>query len=405
MFRNRILKQLEHRLVPLAGCLLVLLSTVGHAVDLLSASPASGFVIEEADDHNSGAAVGLANRVGDSTISYREQLLDSAQQNSVHAVTLANLPGGDVGAWWFGGSREGGRDVKIWFARYDHQSGEFSSARSVMSRHQLSAQLGRYIKKLGNPAAVLDSNGRLWLFFVSVSVGGWATSSVNYITSDDGGETWATARRLVTSPFFNVSTLVRTPPILLENGDLAVPIYHEFIGKFAEILIVEPDGTVQNKHRLTWGRNALQPSFVPISQDRGAVFMRYAGAPPMRMLYSSTEDGGRRFSRPRKLDLPNADNSVAASSLPGGNGIWIVYNSSESSREVLSIAVANNNVSEVVRKYDLESEKGEFSYPAIVTDAQGLHHVAWTHNRQNIKHAVFNDAWLFNTIWAQPAAP
>ena len=398
-------KKLERWLVSMAGCLLVLVSAAGHAVDLFSAAPASGFVIGNTGVRNTAAAAGSANAAGGSATSYREQLLDAAGQDSVHAATLANLPGGDVGVWWYGGSREGAKDVQIWFARYDHRSGEFSPVRSVMSRHQLSTQLGRYIKKLGNPAAVLDSNGRLWLFFVSVSVGGWAGSSVNFIVSDDGGETWSPARRLATSPFFNVSTLVRTPPVLLESGALAVPIYHGFIGRFAEILIVEPDGTVRNKHRLTWGRDAIQPSLAPVSRDRGAVFMRYAGDPPLRMLYSATGDSGRNFSRPRKLDLPNADNSVAAGALPDGSGIWIVYNSSETGREVLSIAVADNDVSEAVRAFDLVSGEGEFSYPAIVTDAQGQHHVAWTHQRRNIKHAVFNDAWLFNTVRAQPAAP
>ena len=393
-------------ITPAIGSLLVLVAAVGHASSVFSGKPAPGFVIESVEAGSDGARAKLMETVGNPSVSYSDRLLDSAGQNAVHAATLANLPNGNVGAWWFGGSREGGKDVEIWFAEYDQQSRGFSSARSIMSRHQLAVQLDRYIKKLGSPAAVLDGNGRVWLFFVSVSVGGWATSAVNYVTSDDGGKTWSPARRLVTSPFFNVSTLVRTPPVLLQDGSLALPVYHEFIGKFAEILILGPDGTVLNKKRLTWGRDALQPVLVPISRDSAVVLMRYAGDPPMRMLHSSTDDRGRTFASSRRLSLPNADNSVVASTLPEGGGIWIVYNSSEHSREVLSIAVANGDVSEVARVHDLDSSKGgEFSYPATVTDVHGRHHVAWTHNRKNIKHAVFNDAWLLETIRAESTIP
>ncbi len=393
-------------ITPTVGCLLILVSAAGHAVSVFSDTSTPGFVVENVDAGKNGAQLKLTETAGNSPISFSDRLLDSAGQNSVHAATLANLPNGNVGAWWFGGSREGGKDVRIWFAEYDQQSKVFSPARSILSRHQLAVQLDRYIKKLGNPAAVLDGNGRVWLFFVSVSIGGWAGSAVNYVTSDDGGKTWSSARRLVTSPFFNVSTLVRTPPVLLQDGSLAVPVYHEFIGKFAEILIVGPDGTVRNKKRLTWGRDALQPVLVPTSQDSAVVLMRYAGEPPMRMLHSLTDDRGRNFTRVRKLSLPNADNSVVASMLPDGGGIWIVYNSSEFNREALSIAVADSNVSEVIRAYDLESTKGgEFSYPAIITDVHGQHHVAWTHNRKNIKHVVFNDAWMLKTLQTEPVVP
>ncbi|MCY3878406.1 MAG: exo-alpha-sialidase [Rhodobacteraceae bacterium] len=382
---------MNRRIYPILGCLLLLLPVAIHSVDLLSVEPSAGFHIQETDAEASGAV-------------FRQQLLDAAGQQSVHAATLANLPGGGIGAWWFGGSREGGKDVEIWFARYERSSGRFSPARSIMSRHQLASDLGRYIRKLGNPAAFLDRDGRLWLFFVSVSIGGWAGSAVNVMTSDDGGINWSPARRLVTSPFFNISTLVRTPPVLMRDGSLALPAYHEFLGKFAEIITLEADGSIRSKQRLTWGRDALQPALVPTARDQAHIFMRYAGPPPKRMLYASTEDGGRSFSKARKLDLPNWDNSVAAATLTGDPHVWLVYNSSEGSRETLSIAISDENpaLSRHIHDFTESGSGGEFSYPAIVTDPQGFHHVAWTHERKNISHAVFNDAWLLQLL-SEPA--
>ncbi len=388
----------RHWLKPATGCLLALVPALIHAIDLFAPAPASGFTV--------GVVAGQAVMTGDAGMRYHEQLLDPAGQASVHAATLANLPGGDVGAWWYGGSREGGKDVNIWFARLDQQTGRFSPAVSVMSRELLAAQTGRHIRKLGNPAAVLDGDGRVWLFFVSVSIGGWAGSAINFMISEDGAETWSPARRLVTSPFFNISTLVRTSPVLLQDGGLAIPAYHEFIGKFAEILIVDQDGTVRDKKRLTWGRDALQPALVPISASTAAVLMRYAGEAPMRMLRSSTTDGGRTFDRARRSALPNADSSIAGGPLPGGAGIWVVYNNSESGRDVLSIAAASDSRQDMVWLHDLDrGGEGEASYPSVLTDSRGQHHVVWTHDRQHIKHAVFNDPWLLDKARKLPADP
>jgi len=53
------------------------------------------------------------------------------------------------------------------------------------------------------------------------------------------------------------------------------------------------------------------------------------------------------------------------------------------------VAVSNDG-----RKWDaaleLENEKGEFSYPAVIQAADGLVHVTYTWNRKRIKHAVLD---------------
>jgi predicted neuraminidase len=50
---------------------------------------------------------------------------------------------------------------------------------------------------------------------VSVSYGGWSGSAINQLVSDDGGHTWPGARRLILSPLFNLSTLVRNQPTMM----------------------------------------------------------------------------------------------------------------------------------------------------------------------------------------------
>src|SRR5690606_15349604 len=128
--------------------------------------------------------------------------------------------------------------------------------------------LGRNIRKLGNPVIGTAPDGRLWLFYVSVSVGGWAGSAINFMTSDDEGKTWSQAKRLITSPFLNISTLVRGRPVFHSDGTIGLPVYHEFLGKFPEYLRIDQAGRVIDKTRMGYGRDSLQPSTVVLSETQ-----------------------------------------------------------------------------------------------------------------------------------------
>ena len=339
---------------------------------------------------------------GDSEIqkpagSLHTHIIDAAGQLTVHSATLENLPDGGVGAWWYGGSREGARDVAIWSARFSPEADSWTPAEVALDRKSHASQQVRYIKKLGNPSAHLDDQGRLWLFFVSVSVGGWAGSAVNVMQSMDGGLTWSKATRLVTSPFFNVSTLVRTNAVRMLDGSIILPVYHQFLGRFAELLTLDSEMHIRGKTRLAWGRKTLQPAVIPVSPEVAAAVMRHGGPAPGQMLIAITRDGGKTYSRPAKTELPNADNSVVGGLARHGRP-FVIYNSSPASRNILSLAVSDREFSTWNKVYDFENAGSDhsrrFSYPSYIRDRKGRHHVVWTHDRRNIKHVVFDDVWL-----------
>ncbi len=131
---------------------------------------------------------------------YRAELLPNSTAASVHSATAAEISGGRLRAFWYGGSREGASDVAIYTSLYSPKEGSWSPERVVMTRELAQRQLRRTVRKLGNPVAGRDRAGRLCLFFVSVSVGGWAGSAINLMVSEDEGETWSPPRRLVASP-------------------------------------------------------------------------------------------------------------------------------------------------------------------------------------------------------------
>jgi len=328
---------------------------------------------------------------------WEDHAIDPRGRAMVHSATLTELPQGGVQAFWYGGSREGARDVGIYTARLLPNERSWTLPREVMTRARLSEELGRYIKKLGNPVAFLDASGQVWLFFVSVSVGGWSGSAINAMVSQDGGETFGPVKRLVTSPAFNVSTLVRGRPVQMRDGSITLPVYHEFLGKFAELLRLDPDGVVLEKKRLTLGRRHIQPVLVPGDAETANVFLRYAGETDKRIHYVSTDDAGREFTAPRESNLPNPDSAIDAVRV-AGHGLLMVYNHSEVARHILALAVSEGDPGHWTRIHDLEhAEAGTgqlFSYPSILRDQAGRTHVVYTHNRTYIKHVMFNDAWL-----------
>ena len=106
----------------------------------------------------------------------------------------------------------GARDVAIYFATQERGQFGWSKPRAILTPGQAARELGRGIRKVGNPVVFSDPAGKLWLLYVTVTLGGWSGSSLNLTTSADGGLFWERSRRLTLSPFFNVSELVRNRP-------------------------------------------------------------------------------------------------------------------------------------------------------------------------------------------------
>ncbi|HMH18876.1 MAG TPA: sialidase family protein [Burkholderiales bacterium] len=326
------------------------------------------------------------------------ELLPNSTTASVHSAAAAEISGGRLRAFWYGGSREGASDVSIYTSVYAPREGSWSPEHVVVNREFAQRHLRRYIRKLGNPVVGRDRSGRLCLFFVSVSVGGWAGSAINEMVSDDEGETWSPPRRLITSPFFNISTLVKGAPLQFSDGAMGLPVYHEFLGKFGELLRLDAEGRVIRKTRLSWGKSSLQPVIVPRSATEAVGLMRYAGDPPDRILVIRTNDGGAHWSEPVKTELPNPNAAIASVLLAGGD-LLLAFNNAEENREDLSLALSADfgNKWRLVRKLEPGSPPApvsEYSYPWMMQDQAGDIHVLYTWGRSRIKHARFNRGWL-----------
>lgn len=322
---------------------------------------------------------------------------------AVHSATSVELKNGNILAMWYGGSREGHVDVALYSAEFNQREKTWSEPKKVLDRHDVANDLNRYIKKIGNPVLIKHPQGPIVLIYVSVSLAGWATSQLNMALSYDDGQSWHASKRLVTSPFINISTLVKNDAVIYQDGSIGISGYHELLGEFSEMIRVTLAGEVVEKYRMSHGDNTIQPTLVVKNEHEAFSIMRDSSRDVQRAHYTSTQDGGVTWNDFESLNVQNSNSAVFAFS-DAEDRSWMVYNDQtrdmEHSRNNLVLAVSSDggktwkNVHYFENK-ELNKELAEkFAYPWVQTASNGEYHLFYTWSRKQIKHSVFNQAWL-----------
>ena len=341
----------------------------------------------------------------------RASFLPSAAP-SVHAPALAELPDGRIAAAWFAGSREGAGDVEIVLSHYDPKTDVWSAPHPIATREQTLQDTQRSVRKLGNPVLWTQGN-TLSLAYVSAGFGGWAGSSINLSQSIDGGQHWNPARKLVTSPFFNLSTLVRTPPLPLADGSVGLPVYHELFTKQGEWLRLSPQGDVLDKTRMPLPAPSLQPAVATLDSTHALALLRDASPEDGKIQVATTASAGQHWQAGPPLPLGNPNASIALLRLD--DGPLLLAANPGSGRDILELWLgdATGQHWEKRRIVDAPGQTAppaglpvstdlsdalkasqEASYPALLQTRDGRIHLAYTWHRQQIRHLSFDRAWL-----------
>ena len=139
-------------------------------------------------------------------------IFEQAPFSAAHASTIAETPAGLVAAW-FGGTREGHRDVGIWVARHDGHDWlppvEVANGHVTLRRSYPCWNPVLFQPPQGAAAAVLQGRAQS-----QPLVGHGATSS------SDGGRTWSEPRRLPDG----ILGPIKNKPLALPGGQVAVPV-------------------------------------------------------------------------------------------------------------------------------------------------------------------------------------
>ncbi len=413
-------------------------------------APSSASVPRNVPALATAASLPQQQRSPDGRLRFDAQFVSSAPGQSVHAASVVELRDGRLRVVWFSGSREGAGDVAIKTSVMDAASLHWGEETTLFDRQHLQQGLWRYIKKLGNPVIARMPDDSLMLWMVTVSLGGWAGSAITWSRSVDEGINWSVPRRLVTSPFLNISTLVKGAPIFYEDGQIGLPVYHEFAVKFAEILRLSPQGRVLDKTRIPGSQTSLQPVMLVTGPERAQIYLRSAGLPTVKT--SRTDDAGQTWSSAQASNLPNPGSALAGV-LTGAGEQWLALNPTPAGRETLALLKAGSEghfdgasalVVEATTTVqggpsiaDYERQLGdelkaqgasgaqvqayvasarrqlcgqascarEFSYPSLLQSRDGYIHLVYTWHRTRIKHVRLDPMQPLLTATATVVAP
>jgi predicted neuraminidase len=292
-----------------------------------------------------------------------------------HASTIVSLGDGKLAAAWFGGTHEGHTDIAVWLSIYEN--GKWSKPKALV-RSPLHNQVAHI--SLFNPVLFKHSSGRIMLFYKE----GWVENMESrLITSDDNGLTWSDIRYYEPS----LHGPSKNKPIELSDGSILCAANG-------------PNMEITPDRGQSWKKNntpnpkkyfgVIQGTILSHPDKKlQALFRTREG----KIAQSWSKDNGQSWSDLELTNLPNNNSGLDAVNLKDGRYL-LVYNHAGlpngkwgGPRTPLNVAISDDGIkwqSALV----LEDEPGEYSYPAVIQDKDGLVHITYTWHRMRIKHVV-----------------
>jgi predicted neuraminidase len=320
----------------------------------------------------------------------QEFIYDSGPYPQIHATTIVEAPTGLVSAW-FGGTHEKNPDVCIWVSR----SVDGKWTESVETANGVQSDGTRH--PTWNPVLFQPKDAPLMLFYkVGPTPEQWWGELK---TSEDGGKTWSAARRLPEG----ILGPIKNKPVQLANGDILCPTSNETHEKPSKWMVHFERSSDLGK---TWRKigpvndgvaiQSIQPSILRLGPD---TLLAIGRSRQDRMFEIRSEDGGNTWGEMTLGTLPNNNSGTDAVTLADGTHL-IIYNHIAGTpgkwggkRTPLNLASSKD-----ARSWNsalvLESDPGEYSYPAIIQTSDGLVHITYTWKRQKVKHVVVDPAKL-----------
>ena len=304
---------------------------------------------------------------------------------SCHASSLVETENGGFLVVWFGGTRESADDVAIWSAI--RRAGSWSAPRLV-AKVEESAHWNPVLFRAG-----AGDSGRIHLWFkVGPRIPTWRTYTA--ISADDG-ETWSAPVPLVPGDEGGRGP-VKNKPVALADGAWLAGASLETATHWDAFVDRSDDGGVTwqaapliplDRSQCT-GKGVIQPTLWESAPGQVHMLLRSTCG---RVCRSDSTDGGQTWSEIVPTDLPNNNSGLDVARLLDGQ-LALICNPVESrARTPLSLLFSADNGQSWLERIDLETEPGEYSYPAIIPTADGGLAVTYTWRRERIVWVKLGD--------------
>lgn len=320
-----------------------------------------------------------------------EFIYDTASFPQAHAATIAETPEGIVAAW-FGGTREGHKDVEIWVSHL--KNGKWSAP--VSAADGFLNDTARYA--CYNPVLYQVPGGELILFYkIGPNVAGWTGWLKR---SKDNGHTWSEREA---SPAGFLGPVKNKPELI--NGVLVCPSSTEGNGWKVHFEYTTDWGKTWTKSEPTNdGKKflAIQPSILKYKNGD----LQTLGRTRNRIIYQSwSKDGGKTWSEMTGIEgMPNANSGTDAVTLQDGRQL-LVYNHvpydsatwsrpDKGPRTPLNVSLSNDGLNWSAGLILEDSPISQYSYPSVIQGKDGMVHIVYTWRRERIKYVKVDPSKL-----------
>jgi predicted neuraminidase len=309
-----------------------------------------------------------------------------------HPASITELKNGDLYIAYYGGAGEYSSDTAVFGSRRKTGSFEWSSPQVIADTPY---------RGEGNPVVWQAPDGIVWLFYVNLSGKTWSDARVKAKISRDGAKTWSDSFMLSSER----GSMVRGKPIVLNDGDYLLPMYHE-TGDDRESTATDTcsyflryhpfDDSWRETNRIQSVSGNLQPQVVQITDQFLICFMRRGGGfgPDTSGFIQRAEsnDGGYHWSRATDTDFKNPNSAIDVARLANGH-IVLAYNDHDYLRTPLSIAISHDGGKTFPYRREIAGGDNTFAYPYLIQTRDGKIHVLYTtNNRSTIMLAEFEEA-------------
>lgn len=317
-----------------------------------------------------------------------EFIFDKASFPQSHASTIEETPGGLIAAW-FGGTKEGNKDVCIWTSYLVNNKW----TKPVMVADGVINETTRYA--CYNPVLYYATNGELLLFYkIGPNVGGWKGFMVR---STDNGKTWG-GREALPDGYLGP---IKNRPILVGNT-LICPSSSEKNGWKVHFEYTRDNGRTWTKSApINDGKtfSAIQPSILRHRDGKLQVLCRSMNR---TINQSWSADSGKTWSAMNASNLPNNNSGTDAVTLRDGRHL-LVYNHvrpadslprGKGARTPLNVAISKNGKKWYAALILEDSPISQYSYPSVIQSRDGMVHIVYTWRREKIKYVKVDPSKL-----------
>ncbi len=274
-----------------------------------------------------------------------------------------------------------GKNSKIYLARSE-------GAGKKWSRAQVLIDEANYINT--NPILFLDGNDLLWVIYTSNRNGG----SLYFKQSTDGGKNWTDEVKIDVP--INATAVCK--PVIHNNGNIVLGVTDkegELTYGRCKVLISDDGGNSWSVHDCIESDDVLlqDPTIVELKDRSLLMYMRSQpwGIKERNIWESRSADGGKTWSDPRPMHLPNNNNKIELNRLRNGN-LLLALNPLDRldwpwNCWLLTILISENEGKNWREAFMLEDGPlSPFYYPSLFQGADNKVHFTYTYLREKIKY-------------------